>query len=222
MKTAVITGATGALGTAVADILSRRGITVVNCSRGTCPSATANIALDLTNDASIEACCQTIEQNFGDADCLINTAGIMSIEELEHTSFAAIERVMATNIIGMMKLTTRLVSLIKRNRGDIVNVGSTVGFKAYASQSAYGVSKWAVRGFTESLQLELKDQDVRVIGFYPGGFQSKIFEKATGKTMNLDAYMNAQDIAQMLVHTLDAPRQMEVSSIIINRRNPSA
>lgn len=75
-----------------------------------------------------------------------------------------------------------------------------------------------MRGFIENLRLELKDTKCRVIGFNPGGFKSKIFEKGTGKKVDLSGYMEAADIAKLLVHILELPKNMEVSDIVINRK----
>ena len=192
-------------------------MTVVNCSRGILEGVADNVFLDLTDNASIEQACEHLKLHHSDADILINAAGVLYLEEIEKLSFSATDIVMATNITGMIKFTSHLLPMIERNRGDVVNVGSTVGFKAYPNQSVYGTSKWAVRGFTESLQAEMKDKDVRVIGFYPGGFKSELFKKATGKNMDLSRYMDAHDIAKSLLDILSLPRSMEVSSIIINR-----
>lgn len=66
-----------------------------------------------------------------------------------------------------MILISKLKDLILENGSDILNVGSTIGFKAYESQSAYGSSKWALRGLNESLRLEFKGTKTRVISFNP-------------------------------------------------------
>jgi NADP-dependent 3-hydroxy acid dehydrogenase YdfG len=95
-----------------------------------------------------------------------------------------------------------------------------VGFKGYTDQAAYGVSKWAMRGFSVNLQIELKDTACRVISFCPGGFVSRFFAKATGVENNLDPkeWMRAKDLALLMRSILYLPKNMEVSEIVINRK----
>jgi len=65
-------------------------------------------------------------------------------------------------------MTSKLFEIIKHNQADIINIGATIGFKPYSFFSVYGASKWALRGWTENLQLELKGTPCRVIGIHPG------------------------------------------------------
>ena len=98
-------------------------------------------------------------------------------------------------------------------------ISSSIGFKGYVDQAVYGASKWAMRGFSANLQAELKDYPCRVISFCPGGFKTKLFEKATGvDNTNEGEWMSAKDVAICLKQLLDLPKNMEVSEIIINRK----
>jgi NADP-dependent 3-hydroxy acid dehydrogenase YdfG len=74
---------------------------------------------------------------------------------------------MKVNTLAPIFLTSQLFDLIKENEADIMNVGSTVGRKAYANQCAYATSKWALRGTSLNLQLELMKTKCRVIQFNP-------------------------------------------------------
>jgi NADP-dependent 3-hydroxy acid dehydrogenase YdfG len=99
-----------------------------------------------------------------------------------------------------------------------VNVSSTVGLKAYPEQAAYGASKWAMRGFSQNLQVELKSTN-RVISFCVGGFKSDIAKKVTGKDLpDPENWMNPEDISIFMKQILDLPKSMEVSEIVINRK----
>ncbi len=98
-------------------------------------------------------------------------------------------------------------------------MASTVGLKAYIEQAVYGASKWAMRGFSANLQLELKDTPCRVISFCVGGFNSNIAKKVTGQDIkDPENWMNPVDIAKYMKQTLDLPKNMEVSEVIINRK----
>jgi NADP-dependent 3-hydroxy acid dehydrogenase YdfG len=126
---------------------------------------------------------------------------------------------MSTNVKSQILLVSNLYERIIKDKTDIVNVASTVGLKGIIDQAVYGASKWAVRGFSKNLQEEFKNKPNRVISFCPGGFKTKLFEKATGVDNTLrDEWMKPEDLAIILKQTLDLPKNMEVSEIIINRK----
>lgn len=147
----------------------------------------------------------------------------MSVEEVEKLSTKEVDKVLDTNIRAPLLLTSKLMNKIKKDGADIVNVASSVGLKAYQHQAAYGASKWAMRGFSANLQLELKNFPSRVISFCPGGFKSKLFQKATGvdNTTKAGEWMNAKDMASLLKQILELPKNMEVNEIQINRKQVS-
>ena len=101
----------------------------------------------------------------------------------------------------------------KRNSTDIVIVGSTASLKGYDNHSVYCATKHAVDGFIKSLQAELKNEPVRVIGFHPGGFNSNLRHGIIK-----EGYMEPKDLAKLVLNLLDLPKSMEVSKIVINRK----
>jgi NADP-dependent 3-hydroxy acid dehydrogenase YdfG len=126
-----------------------------------------HLETDLTDEKSILASISLIKQKYQTFDALINCAGIMSIQEANAISYDELETLMKINTLAPIFLTSQLFDLIKTNKADILNVGSTVGTKAYPSQEAYGASKRALRGISQNLQLELAETKCRVIQFNP-------------------------------------------------------
>jgi 3-oxoacyl-[acyl-carrier protein] reductase len=218
MKQAIITGASDGLGKSIAALLLEKDVEVIALCRSAPPNGAIHIATDLTKQEDIEAAINTIKKDHPNFDCLMNCAGVLSITPLDRLDFEELNNLFKVNVTAPMRLVSGLLDNIKANNADIVNVASTIGFKAYKDQAAYGSSKWAMRGFTENLQLELKSTKCRVIGFNPGGFKSKLFEKATGKEINLDKYMDPEELAKLLLQILELPKNMEVSQIVINRK----
>lgn len=215
----VITGASDGLGRELSNLFAESGKTVVNISRRANDRAKYNIQTDLRNDISIKDAAQQILDIDEPLEALINAAGVMSLEEVEKITPEQLDAVLETNVRGPILLISALMERIKHDGADIVNVASTVGTKGYVSQTAYGASKWAMRGISANLQVELKDTKCRVISFCTGGFESKIFEKATGvKNQDFTHWMKAKDVALCLKQLLDLPKNMEVSEIIINRK----
>ncbi len=218
----VITGASEGLGLELALMLAAKNKTVVCLSRHD-PHVPGVIWLqtDLTKEVSVEAVSEEILSRAEPLEALINCAGVMGYETAgQKFTFAELDRLFQTNIAGAMLLTARLMDRIKKDKADIVNVASTVGARANdETRSAYSVSKWAMRGYSANLQLQLKDTKCRVISFCPGGFKSRIAEKVTGvKTTDPENWMEAKDVALCLLQTLALPKNMQVTEIIIDRK----
>ncbi len=215
----VITGASDGLGLELAKLYKQTGKKIVNISRRACEFADENILTDLTKQSEIKKAAETILSIDETLDAIINCAGVLAIEPLAQITDKKLQDVFAVNVEAAILLVSCLADRIKSDGADIVNVASTVGLKGYPDQAAYGASKWAMRGFSANLQVELKDTNCRVISFCPGGFESKIFEKATGrKNQDFTHWMNPADIALFMKQLLDLPKNMEISEVVINRK----
>lgn len=218
----VITGASEGLGKALAEVYVRAGMRVIGLSRGKCPEGVEHVKTDLTKEADIKKAAKLINKDKEPIEALINCAGVLSLEKLEKITSKQLDHVMSVNVRAPILLTSALLNKIRKDEGDILNVSSTVGTKGYVDQAVYGSSKWALRGFSTNLQTELKDTMCRVISFCPGGFQSGIFEKATGKkNQDFTFWMRPEDIAVFVKQILDLPKNMEVTEIILNRKQVS-
>lgn len=216
----VITGASDGLGLQLAKLYKEAGKTVVNISRNECEYAEHNVLLSLREGDEIEKAAQAVLAIDEPLEALVNCAGVLSVQPLGEITEDEIKRVMSTNVKSAILLVSNMADRIKHDGTDIVNVASTVGLKGYVDQAVYGASKWAMRGFSANLQAELKDTNCRVISFCPGGFKSKLFEKATGddNTTSEGEWMRPEDVALFMKQILDLPKNMEVSEVIINRK----
>lgn len=215
----VITGASDGLGLQVAKLYKKAGKKVVNISRRESEYADVNICLSLREGPDIVEAAKRVLAIEGPLEAVINCAGVFSAQKLGEITEDEIKRLMSTNVKSMILLVSHLIDRIRADGTDIVNVASTIGLKGYVDQAVYGASKWAVRGFSKNLQEEFKGRPNRVISFCPGGFKSKLVEKATGADNTSDGcWMEAGDIALALKQTLDLPKNIEVSEIVLNRK----
>ena len=216
----VITGASDGLGKQVAKLYQEDGKKVVNISRTESEFADVNIKCDLMDSAQITQAVKQINKMDEPIEALINSAAVVSYEDIDKLTPSELDKMLKTNVSGMMLLVSGLISKIKKDEGDILNVGATIAKRAGGpQQSVYSVVKWAVRGFTENLQEELKNTKCRVVNFLVGGFQSQLHEKVTGKSLDKpDDWMPAEDVALCLKQTLEMPKTMEISEIVINRK----
>lgn len=159
MKNIILIGASDGLGKEFAlKCLKEKDINIVALCR-TQPSYECDfIKTDLTDEKSIEDACNIIKDKYKKIDALINCAGLPGVQKLEEVTYDVLEDLMKVNVLAPIYLVTRLITLIKESEADILNVGSTIGTKAgYTDQIAYTTSKWAIRGTSYNLQLELKN-----------------------------------------------------------------
>ncbi len=218
MKRIILTGASGGLGTEIAKVFAENGFEVIGISRSKPIIDIKHISADFTDEKSVESVIETIKKKYPKFDCLINCAGLLNIKPFNKLEFKDIKDIFMVNIISQIRTTAGLFDNIKKNKADIINIGSTLAFKAYEEQCVYGSSKWAMRGFTKNLQVELADTESRVIDFNPGGMRTQLFKKATGIDVNPNKYMDPKDIAKLLFYIFSLPKNVEVSEIIINRK----
>ena len=209
MKKALITGASSGLGLAIGKLLKKKGAEAINLSRS--KSEFEDISLDLTDDKSILKAIKEIKSKHPDFDLLILNSGTMPLAKMGEIEFD-IDNLFKINIIGNIKIVNSLMELIKKNNADIVFTGSTASLYGYPEHSAYCASKHAIDGLIKSLKIELAKENVRIIGYHPGGFNSNL-----RNGQQIEGYMDSKNLASLLLNILELPRNMEVTKIEINR-----
>lgn len=188
---AVLTGASGGIGRAMARALAPRSACLVLVARDAARLAAlaadlrarhgtlqvVPVAADLATDAGRRAVVAAARDTR--ADVLINNAGITDFTLFADQSAASVERILATNALAPMLLTRELLpQLAARRRAHVVNVGSVFGLLGYPGWVSYCASKFALHGFSEALRRELADTKVAVHYLAP---------RATVTALNSDA-----------------------------------
>ncbi len=222
MENIILTGASDGLGKEFANrCLKDENINIIALCRTKPDYQCDFIQTDLTDENSIENACNTIKKNYSKIKAIINCAGVPGVQKLEEVTYEVLDDLMRINVLAPIYLTTQLITLIKESEADILNVGSTIGTKAgYNDQIAYTTSKWAMRGTSYNLQLELKKYKCRVIQFNVGGMNTRMHTKWTGKEIeHPEEWMNPADIADLMFYILNLPKMIEVSEITVNRKN---
>ena len=197
-KTVFITGASTGIGRATALYFQKQGWNVVATMRS--PDKEANrtdsltkldrlicLKLDVTDCQTItEAVTATIAR-FGAIDVLVNNAGYGMLGAFETSTPEQIQRQFATNVFGLMETTRAVLPHFRdRKQGVIVNVASIGGRVAFPLYSLYHSTKWAVEGFSESLQHELLAFNIRVKIVEPGPIKTDFYERSAERTSNPD------------------------------------
>lgn len=167
-KVTVVTGAGSGIGRALATNLAREGATVsvtdvdevglaetADLIRAAGGSVVSH-RLDVTDHLGAVSYAEELHARFGAVHQLYNNAGVEHHGDLEHSDLSQIRRVMDINYGGVVNLTKAFLPyLIESGDGHIINISSLFGLLGMAGQSAYSASKFAVRGFTESLRQEM-------------------------------------------------------------------
>ena len=182
-RVAVISGAGSGIGRALCIQLAKAGYQVIgtdiNLSHAEETAAlhqtiTAKIH-DVTNREQTMALAREIYQEWGRIDVLINNAGVSVTAAAETMALADMEWVMNTNFWGVVHgCQAFLPYLLKAPQANLVNISSLFGLIGFPAQSAYCASKFAVRGYTESLRAELMATNVKTLCVHPGVIKTNI------------------------------------------------
>ncbi len=190
-KRCVVTGAGSGIGRALAIDLAGQGAMLAlsdidetglrETERLIDDASTNRIRFDLLNVAdadAIKAYAETVQESLGDADYVFNVAGLTRLGSFEESSLEAFEAIMDVNFWGVVRMSKAFLPQLIRTRGGIVNISSVFGVIGFPGQSHYCASKFAVRGFNETIAQELEDKGVAVTSVHPGGVKTNIARNA--------------------------------------------
>ncbi len=184
-KLCIVTGASSGIGKATARLLAQRGATVIAVARRADrlhsleeePGSVGEIvaaAGDLTDDGFRTELIETARERGGGLDVLVNAAGILEIANWEATGLADWDRAMDINVRSVFGLTRLAIPLLRERKGNVVNVSSVTGTRAFPGVLAYCVSKAAVDQLTRCLALELAADGVRINAVNPGVVRTEL------------------------------------------------
>lgn len=222
MKNIILTGASSGLGNAIGELCSQKGINVIALCRRKPDYNCEFIETDLREESSIINACNIIKEKYNKFEALINCAGIISMESTDKLTFKEMEDVYRVNSIAPTFIISNLLSLIIENGADILNVASIMGtfFDIEKNSVTYSASKWALRGASFNLENELRDTPCRIITFNPGGMNTNLFKSYNENIEDFaKGWMNPKDIADIVLYTLNLPKQIEITEITITRKN---
>jgi 3-oxoacyl-[acyl-carrier protein] reductase len=230
---AFVTGATEGIGRATAFALGKAGYRVGVCARTESKVRmllkdldqeeieAAGGAADVGDPGDVERVLKQVTGALGDIDVLVNNAGVLIGKPLEELTLEDWDVTFRTNVRSLY-LVTRLVlpGMRQRKHGTIVNVASLAGKNGFAGGTAYAASKHAVMGFSRSLMLEVRKDNVRVIAVCPGSVDTSMMHDQPMLKAEPSRILQPEDVAAAILDAVSLPGRALVSELDIRPTNP--
>jgi NADP-dependent 3-hydroxy acid dehydrogenase YdfG len=215
-KVALVTGASGGIGAAVARALHEAGASVgllsrrgedLGLERG------LGVACDVRDRAAVASATNEIVDRFDRLDIVVANAGVGAYGPFLELDPDQLEAMIDVNLKGTLyTAAATLPHLIAAGGGDFVALASVAGLRAFPGESVYNASKFGQLGFTRALDHELREQGVRASCICPGGVKTD-FAIGAGREEGdpeLDGMLTAEEVADVVLFTVTRPRSMRV------------
>ena len=221
----IVTGASRGIGKAIAEMFASNGHNLFICARGEAslykateelmtrfPSVTIKAKpFDLSKKEQVKEFGKWC-LGFGAPDILVNNAGSFTGSNVHDEEEGSLEEMIETNLYSAYYLSRVIVpEMKKRKSGHIFNISSIAGLKAYPGGGSYGISKYALHGFSVNLREELKTFNIKVTTVFPGA----VYTDSWAGQVKKERIMEAADIARMIYAASQLSPAACVEDIII-------
>jgi len=221
MPTAMITGASGGLGAALAEVLapthtlflagrpsSRLDVVAARFGATTWP-------IDLADAEDIETAVEPIDE----LDVLIHNAGVAFPGRVAESYVEEWRMTMEVNVIGVVALTLALLPALRAAKGHVVFINSGAGINASPGLASYTASKFALRGFADSLRND--EPSLRVTSIHPGRIATEMQEGLIayeGRDYDPSQFLSPQTVAKVVADAVHAPPDAQINEVIVRPR----
>ena len=236
-KIVLITGATSGIGEGCARKFAQGGYDLILTGRNTDKLEILKkeleakfgitvlaLAFDVRNREAAKKAVDYIPERLKNIDVLINNAGLARGLEPEYEGdFEDWDQMIDTNIKGLLTMTRLIVpSMIKRNHGHIINIGSVAGDAAYAGGNVYCATKAAVKAISDGLRIDVAHTKVRVTNVKPGLVETNFSNiRFHGDNARADKVyegitpLNGDDIADVAFYAASAPEHVQIAEVLV-------
>ena len=236
MPIALITGTTAGIGAAAAQILAKNGYDLILNGRrndrleeqsrkftNQYGIKTKIMHIDIRNHEEVEKYIANLSSEWLSIDVLINNAGLAAgLNSIESGSIDHWNRMIDTNIKGLLHMTKYMTPILKKTQGHIINIGSIAGKEVYLNGNVYCGTKHMVDALNKSMRRELAQFGVRVTSINPGAVETEFSivrldgntEKAKNVYVGFENLV-AQDIADAIWFTINRPKHVNINELII-------
>ena len=225
-KSAVITGAGSGIGRALARQLNREGCalflsdvdtdglaeTVASLERKDVPVAQQQV--DVSDKAAMDRWAAAIAEQQPAVDIVVNNAGVAYSARVDECNYDDVQWLMGINFWGVVHGTMAFLPLLKAApQGHLVNISSIFGMIGVPTQSAYNAAKFAVRGYTEALRMEMDGSNVHVCCVHPGGVGTNIARRSRGGPADVTADEKAALFDQHVRTTAESAANQIIAAV---------
>jgi short-subunit dehydrogenase len=235
---AVVTGASGGIGAAISRALAQRGARLclvgrnVEMLQAVADSTERHSSwitihrIDLDAEDDIRRLAANIEHNHGGCDILIHSAGVISVGDIQNAPIVSMDYQYRVNVRAPYLLSQALLPGLRRRRGQIVFINSSVGLRAKAGVAQYAATKHALKAIADSLREEINADGVRVVSVYPGQTASPMQEalyQISGACYVPEKLLQPEDVAEVIICALSLPRSAELTDVEVrSMRKPGS
>ncbi|MEZ8080435.1 SDR family oxidoreductase [Enterovibrio norvegicus] len=230
-KLVVITGASSGIGEAIAKQFSAQGHPLLLLARRVERLEALNLPntlckpVDVTDKASFDDAVAAAESMYGEADLMVNNAGVMLLGDMATQDAAEWQTMFNVNVVGLMNgMQAVLAPMIARNSGTIINISSVAGRKTFPNHAAYCGTKFAVHAISENVREEVAAANVRVITIAPGAVETELLSHTTSDEIkagyeswkeDMGGILAADDIANAVTYAYSQPQNVCVREIVL-------
>lgn len=228
-RLAVVAGATGGIGRAIAQRLASGGVRLVLVARrrdrlDAVASATGGraVSADIATEEGVDRVADVVRDEGGSLDLLVNAAGSFAIAPVAETSIATFDSQISSNLRApFLLIRTFLPEMIRRGSGHILTIGSVAGRQPFAHNGAYAAAKYGIRGLHEVLTIELRGTGVRATLIEAAATDTALWEEVdTERTPGLparEAMLAAAEVAEAVIFAATRPTEVALPNVSIQR-----
>jgi NADP-dependent 3-hydroxy acid dehydrogenase YdfG len=209
MTVALVTGAGGGIGGALAAALAGAGTQVHGLGRR---------EVDFEDEAAVGRAAEALAGEIEGLDVLVHAAGAYAEGAMAEAPVADLDRLWRVNLRAPWVLTRALVPALRRRRGWVVFVNSSVWGAARGGVGSYAASKYALKAVADALRAELNPDGVRVLSVFPGRTASRMQQAVhagEGRPYRPEVLLQPEDVAQAVMAALALPPTAEVTDLHI-------
>ncbi len=182
------------------------------------------IELDVRNSEAVKKSFEDLEDNWKNVDVLVNNAGLArGFDKIFEGSVTSWEEMIDTNVKGLLFVTRNVLpGMIDRNKGHIINIGSTAGHEVYPNGNVYCATKFAVNALTKGIRMDCLEHGIKVSTVDPGMVETEFsIVRFSGDKERADKVyeglqpLSAQDIADAVVYCATRPSHVNINEMIL-------
>ena len=222
-KTVLITGASRGIGLAIAGALNDEGAKLILVARNRGPlarvaqslSATVMaVPVDVTKAGDVSQLITAVKKKIGRLDILINNAGVFTFKPFAKTRLEDWRRNIETNLTSIFLTTQAALPLLKRSRGDVMNILSISSRIPFPNCSAYTAAKFGALGLTNVLRRELRADGIRVMAVFPGMTETRM-KNEFDFPVRVEDLLQPEDVAAAVLSALVQSRRATAEEIFL-------